>query len=55
MDETDALPKLDFTIMQPKIHHQYGIAAQEKQGQKRIGSIQWTKVVQENKGGEYAE
>lgn len=55
MDETDALPKLDFTIMQPKIHHQYGIAAQEKQGQKRIGSIQWTKVVQENKGGENAE
>ena len=40
MDETDALPKFDFTIMQAKIHHQYGIAAQEKQGQKRIGSIQ---------------
>ena len=55
MYETDALPKLDFAIMQAKIHHQYRITAQEKQGQKRIRSIQWTKVVQENKGGEYAE
>ena len=40
MYETDALPKLDFAIMQAKIYHQYRITAQEKQGQKRIGSIQ---------------
>jgi hypothetical protein len=40
MHETDTLPKFDFTIMQAKIHHQHRVTAQEKQGQKRIGSIQ---------------
>ena len=32
MHKTNTLPKLYFRVVQAEINHQYGIAAQEKQG-----------------------